>query len=173
MTVLVPLAGCRHRAVKTVTMAPVPPEIGPVMVSVPPPTHPTEPLPTPDKPVVATAVPVPAPPKKVHRKKPVSVPVAPPVQVAAAAPPPAITLGQLSAGGTAGSPSRTETEQTLAEQKQRLEKLAAAAAAAHPADVEQVRRFLKGADDAWNTGDVEGAHTLALKAKVMLDDLQR
>jgi hypothetical protein len=35
----------------------------------------------------------------------------------------------------------------------------------------QIREFLKQARDALTSGDVDGAHTLALKAKVLLDEL--
>jgi hypothetical protein len=35
----------------------------------------------------------------------------------------------------------------------------------------QIREFLKQARDALTAGDVDGAHTLALKAKVLLDEL--
>lgn len=35
----------------------------------------------------------------------------------------------------------------------------------------QVREFLKQARDAMTSGDVDGAHTLAVKAKVLLDEL--
>lgn len=170
---LLVLAGCRHRQPKLAAAVPLPPDIHPVMVSVPPPTHPTEPLPEPEKSVVQEVIPPPPPPKKVRKKRAVPVPPAPaaPVQVAAATPP--ISLGQLSAGGDAGSALRSETEQLAAAQKQRLDHLPAPLAAAHTTEVDQVRRFLKGADSAWQSGDVEGAHTLALKAKILLDDLLR
>ena len=168
------LAGCRHKAA-TLVVPPTAPEIAPVMVSVPPPTHPTEPLPAATVPVAEGHAPVVPPPKRPHKHK--AAP-APPVQVAVVAPPPAaaaapaIALGQLSAGGDAGSGLRAETETMLAVQMQRLDRLPTAVAAAHAADVEQARRFLKGADEAWKTGDVEGAHTLVVKAKVLLDDLR-
>lgn len=143
------------------------------MVSVPPPTHPTEPLPSAAPAVVVTPAPIVVVPRKVRRRKP--APVAP-VQVAVVPPPasaPSIVLGQLSAGGEAGSGSRSETEGLLAAQKSRLERLSLAVATAHAADVEQARRFLKSAEEAWKTSDLEGAHTLALKAKVLLDDLTK
>jgi hypothetical protein len=35
----------------------------------------------------------------------------------------------------------------------------------------QIHEFLKQARDALTSGDVDGAHTLALKAKVLLDEL--
>ncbi len=90
-----------------------------------------------------------------------------------AAPPPSIELGQLSAGGDSGTGLRAETNTLLTTQKLRLEKLPATIGATHAADVEQARRFLKSAEDAWKTGDVEGAHTLAVKAKVLIDDLSK
>ena len=35
----------------------------------------------------------------------------------------------------------------------------------------QIREFIKQAREALTSGDVDGAHTLALKAKVLLDEL--
>jgi len=37
----------------------------------------------------------------------------------------------------------------------------------------QIREFLKQARAALNSGDVDGAHTLAAKAKVLLGELSR
>lgn len=169
------LAGCHHRAPKASTLPPAPPDILPVMVSVPPPTHPTEPLPSTSAPVAAAPVPVVTPPRRPHKKKAVPTPPPPPPQVAVATITPAapISLGQLSAGGDSGSGLRSETDALLTTQKLRLEKLSPAIVATHPTDVEQARRFLKGAEDAWKTGDVEGAHTLGVKAKVLVDDLSK
>ena len=59
----------------------------------------------------------------------------------------------------------------MASQKQRLEHLPSTLVSAHPTETDQVRRFLKGSETAWQAGDVEGAHTLALKAKILMDDL--
>ena len=140
-----------------------PPDIRPVMVSVPPPTHPSEPLPVPDKPVVVEVAPTPTPPKKIRKKRPVPVAQASapaPAQVAAAEP--AISLGQLSAGGDSGTALRSETEQMMATQKQRLERLPSPVVTAHATEADQVRRFLKGSETAWQAGDVEGcAHPCA------------
>ena len=41
----------------------------------------------------------------------------------------------------------------------------------HKADVEQARLYIRQAQESWNASDVEAAHTLATKAKVLLDDL--
>ena len=145
------------------------------MVSVPPPTHPTEPLPSTSVPAAAAPFPIVTPPRRPHRKKAVPAPPPAPPQVAVTttAPPPSIELGQLSAGGGSGTGLRSETYTLLTTEKLRLEKLPATIAATHAADVEQARRFLKSAEDAWKAGDVEGAHTLAVKAKVLVDDLSK
>ena len=172
LTLSLSLAGCHRRVPAAMALPALPPDIGPVMVSVPPPTHPTEPLPEPTVPVASAPVPPAPAPKKPHKHKVKPAPVPPPVQVAASTSPP-IALGQLSTGGDAGKDLRGDTETLLAVQKQRLDRLAGNVTAAHTADVEQARRFLKGAEDAWKTGDVDGAHTLAVKAKVLIDDLSR
>lgn len=166
------MAGCRHRQPKAIAVILPPPEIHPVMVSVPPPTHPSEPLPLPEKPIVVEVTPLPTPSKKIRKKRTVSVaPVATPAPTQVAVAEPAISLGQLSAGGDSGTALRSETEQMIATQKQRLEKLPSPLVSSHATETDQVRRFLKGSETAWRTGDVEGAHTLALKAKILLDDL--
>ncbi len=41
------------------------------------------------------------------------------------------------------------------------------------AQVSKVKNFLKDAQEALNTGDAEGAKTLATKAKLLLDDLEK
>jgi ribosomal protein S20 len=39
--------------------------------------------------------------------------------------------------------------------------------------VSKVKNFLKDAEDALKSGDAEGAKTLATKAKLLLDDLEK
>ena len=96
-----------------------------------------------------------------------------PVQqvVLAPAPPPLpqLDLGQLSAGDPA--PLRQQTEDLLRSQQRRLNAISPAIAALHSQQIEQARLFLKQADDAWQKSDVDGAHTLATKAKVLLDEV--
>ena len=41
------------------------------------------------------------------------------------------------------------------------------------AQVSKVKNFLKDAQDALKSGDAEGAKTLATKAKLLLDDLEK
>ena len=178
--VLLPLAGCHRHARQTLALPPAPPEIAPVMVSVPPPTHPTEPLPAQPKAVVTIVAPAekprrrPAKPRKTTATVPppiASTPAAPPpVQTAAVTPPP-INLGTLSAGGDSSNNSRQETTDLIHAQTQRIVGLQSTFVNDHKADVEQARLYLRQAQDAWSSSDVEAARTLATKAKVLLDDL--
>lgn len=168
------LAGCHHRAKQVVVAPPPPPEIAPVMVSVPPPTHRSEPIPAP----IATVPPPPPvvePPKKParpsRRKEPSQPTPAPPVQTAAVEAP--IELGELSAGGEASSGQKQETYNLIHALSARVSALPASITSGHKREVERAKRFLKQAEDSWNNADIEGAHTLAIKAKVLLDDLQK
>ncbi len=178
------LSGCHRHAKQVFALPPAPPEIAPVMVSVPPPTHPTEPLPAPIKPVVTVAPPPEKPAKKpsrIRRVPPATTAIQPPAsglpapaQTASAATPPAappISLGQLSAGGETAGNLRQQTIDLIHSQTQRVSGLQNAFVNEHKDDVEQTRLYIRQAQESWNTSDVEAAHTLATKAKVLLDDL--
>ncbi|WP_157178277.1 hypothetical protein [Terriglobus roseus] len=163
------LAGC-HRNPKIVAAAtPPPPPVE--MISVPPPSHPTEPLP--EEPVIASPeLPLVVPP--VRRPQPPrrrSTPAAPPTQTAVAAPPP-MDLGNLTTGGESTNTALLqETDDLLKTQTRRLAGISTATIALHTQQVEQARLFLKQASDAWTKQDIEGARTLATKAKVILDEV--
>jgi hypothetical protein len=120
-----------------------------------------------------------APVKPARHRRPVNKSVQPPpdtTQQAANIPPPApvetpavSAIGQLSSGNSSSSQQQTldsiaATERglnginrTLSDQDQKT--------AAH------IREFLKQAREALATGDVDGANTLAAKAKVLLGEL--
>lgn len=162
-----PLAGCNKRVV--VATAPPPPPTP--VVSVPPPTHPTEPLP--EIPVIASPeVPIPTEPTvrpPVRRRPPTTNQ---PVETASAAPPGIADLGELTTGGESNNEQfRRQTEDLLRTQNRRLGSLSSAAIAMHSKQVEQARLFLKQAADAWKKQDMEGARTLGTKAKVILDEI--
>ena len=164
-----PLAGC-HKRVMVATVPPLPPPTP--VVSVPPPTHPTEALP--EIPLIASPdVPIPTepPPRPpVRRRPPTSTQ---PVETASTAPSGIADLGQLTTGGESNNESfRRQTEDLLRTQNRRLAALPAAVAAMHSQQVEQARLYLKQAADAWNKQDMEGARTLGTKAKVILDEIQ-
>jgi hypothetical protein len=159
LSVVAMLSGC-HKKAPVAAAPPLPP---PEMSSVPPLSHHTDP--DPDIPLEeAEALTVLLPRHTVFRYRPV------PLQqiIIAPAPPPPIELGQLTAGDTA---PRQETEDLLRSQQRRLSAISPAIAALHSQQVEQARLFLKQADDAWQKSDVDGARTLATKAKVLLDEV--
>ena len=176
------VSGCRHSSRHVAVAPPLPPDVTPQMVSVPPPTHPSEPLPP--RPVVPTATVVPPPeaPRKLRktRRAPAATTSAPapaspapaPAQTAAANPP-ANPLGQLSTGGESTGQGLQETAGLLHSLETRFAGIPANVQSEHKTEVEQVKRFLAQADEALKTSDTEGARTLAVKAKVLLDEIQK
>lgn len=154
------MTGC-HKQVLVVAAPPLPP---PVMISVPPPTHPAEPeldMPLEEAPGLTATLPR----HPVFRYRPS------PLQriTIARAPAPPIKLGHLTAGDAA--PLRQQTEDLLRAQQRRLSGVSPSIAALHSQQIEQARLFLRQADDAWKKSDVDGALTLATKAKVLLDEV--
>jgi hypothetical protein len=153
------LSGC-HKKVVVAAAPPLPP---PEMTSVPPLSHHTDP--DPDMPLEeAEASTVLLPRHTVLRYRPMPMRHIKIPRI----PPPPIELGQLTAGDTA---PRQATEDLLRSQQRRLGAISPAIAALHSQQVEQARLFLKQADDAWQLSDLDGARTLATKAKVLLDEV--
>jgi ribosomal protein S20 len=115
-----------------------------------------------------------AKPKR-ERKKPAPKPVTPePVQVASIAPPPEETaIGALTAGGEASPQTKQDAADLIASSEKRLNALSAQKAEEEKAQVSKVKNFLKDAQEALKSGDAEGAKTLATKAKLLLDDLEK
>jgi outer membrane biosynthesis protein TonB len=184
---LVPLLqGCDHKAQTTQTQTLAPP-----IVDTPPPkpatvskadlppvvigeTAPAKPKPS------DTTTPVTEPPKKPvrHPKKPATTPPAAttaptPTQEAAApaAAPSVSAIGQLS-GGASGD-LRSETNDTIAATEKGLNGVTRSLSDQEQKIAAQIREFIKQAKDALTTGDVDGAHTLAMKAKVLLTELNQ
>lgn len=95
-------------------------------------------------------------------------------QLAALTPPSSpVELGQLTTGGEAGNASlRQQTENLLRNQQKRLAALPGNLVTRDSPQVQQVKLFLRQADDAWKALDLEGTRTLATKARVLLDELQ-
>ena len=115
---------------------------------------------------------------KRERKKPVpkAVSVPEPVQMANVAPPPTpedTAIGALTAGGEANPQTKQEAEDLITSSEKRLNTLSAQKAEDEKAQVSKVKNFLKDAQEALKTGDAEGAKTLATKAKLLLDDLEK
>jgi hypothetical protein len=165
------LTGCfLHRHHKN-PPAPLAPKID--NSSVPPPTQlppPEVTIPT-QPPVSATKLPTqtPKPPPK-HRKAPANAAPSPDVQQTSVGTPAVNAIGQLSSGDPADLGRQTEasiasTERGLNDVSQRLNDQEQKTAA-------HIREFLKQAKAALASGDVDGASTLAAKAKVLLSELQ-
>jgi ribosomal protein S20 len=168
---MVGLGGCRHKP----QLAPLPPVMSPVALEeIPEP----EDLPMVEAPQIKLP-PVPvatnAKPKR-ERKKPAPKVTAPepPVQVASVAPPPEETaIGALTAGGEASPQTKQDAADLIASSEKRLNALPVKKAEDEKAQVSKVKNFLKDAQDALKSGDAEGAKTLATKAKLLLDDLEK
>ncbi len=90
-------------------------------------------------------------------------------------PPPAnpavSAIGQLSSGDPANS--RQQIESSIADIERRLNGVNRALSDSEQKTADHIREFLKQARAALASGDVEGAHTLAAKAQVLLAELTR
>jgi len=89
------------------------------------------------------------------------------------APPEADPIGSLSLGGEASPRAQQEATEMIASIEQRLSALPNGKARQERAQVSRIRNFRRQAQEALNTGDVEGAKTLATKARLLLDDLEK
>ncbi len=83
-------------------------------------------------------------------------------------------IGALTPGGADQTPqARQDAQALLASTDRRLNALPAQAQQTQKAQISQIRNFWRQAVDAFKAGDTEGARTLALKAKLLLDDLEK
>jgi len=172
------LGGCFH---KTPLMVTLPLNTAPVdLASAPEPENPelleeppAEELPVP----IAEAAATPRP-----RRRPTPRPVTP----AATAPANAQTqvastegvdeesaIGALTAGGDATPQTRQEATELIASNDKRLKALPASVVKSQRSQINKILNFQRQAQAALNTGDAEGAKTLATKAKLLLYDLDR
>lgn len=163
-----------HRAPRLPVLPPV---LTPIpLVNVPPPANPPLiPAPVvklPPMPIAAAA----ATPRREHRRL---TPRSSTTSTEEAAPEPEPTaddsaaIGDLTAGGAANPQAQHEAASLIRTIQLRLNKLSPQTARRQHAQVNRVRNFWKQAQEALNSGDVEGATTLATKAKLLLDDLDR
>jgi hypothetical protein len=184
MVALVGLEGCRHKT-QIATLPPVQTPVG--LENVPPPTDKAAPLietpqvKLPPVPVAAAAT----KPKK-EKKKPTKVVATTPVpaapvetaqtQVASAAPPAsaeATAIGSLTAGGETNPQTKHDAADLIASIEKRLNALPAQKAEEQKVQISKVKNFLRDSQVALQSGDAEGAMTLATKAKLLLDDLEK
>jgi outer membrane biosynthesis protein TonB len=141
--------------------APAPKDLPPPVVTVPQ-TQPTPQQPAPPKPEEK-----PAKHTTTHHAKPEQKTTEQAANTAPAVP----AVGQLSPGDP--SDLRNQTEDSLASTERGLKDLNRPLDDQEQKTVAQIREFLKQAHAALTTGDVDGAHTLALKAKVLLGEINK
>lgn len=130
------------------------------------------------QPPPAPQVKPPEPPKKParHSKKPAATPqTATGTEETAKTTPPGTSsesaIGQLS-GGASGD-MRSQTQDTINSVEKGVNGITRPLSDAEKKTETQIREFLKEARQALDTGDTDGAHTLANKAKVLLSELNQ
>lgn len=98
-----------------------------------------------------------------------------PAQQAASMEPSGVSpIGQLSSGeGAAGSQKRHETSDLIATTEQRLNGIKRTLSSQEQETAAQIRTYLKQAKQALTVDDLDGASTLATKAKVLLEELTK
>ena len=160
--------------------------------------HPlASPLPQPS--AQSVPLPPPPPPKKVRQKK--VKPVPKPADTAQSAPAPAVAqpsatqtaaqaaapqsaaatpsaaaspIGQLTTGDSAlGERTKHETADLIGETQQGLSGIKRPLSSDEKTTAAQIRTFLRQAQQALDNGDTDGAHTLATKARLLLDELTK
>jgi hypothetical protein len=172
------LSGCLHKKVAVVSLpvnkgpielASFPMPESPVMIEAPP----QEDIPVP----VAEAAANPRP-----RRRPTPRPVNPTAAAPANTPPQVAAaeglgddsaIGALTAGGETTPQTRQEATELIASNDKRLKALPATTVKAQRSQINKILNFQRQAQSALNSGDAEGAKTLATKAKLLLYDLDR
>jgi hypothetical protein len=160
------LTACFHKTNHTQTEPLAPP-----IVDAPPPTP--EPSPTNLPPPVIT-VPNQAPPPSTGTEP--QTPPKPPVKHRKSTPKPApqsnqgvSAIGQLSSGDAGDTVQ--QTIDSIAGTERGLNAITRTLSTQEEKTAEQIREFIKQARAALASGDVDGAHTLAIKARVLLAEL--
>jgi hypothetical protein len=116
---------------------------------------------------------LPAPP--IPRKRP-AIPkeeTQPPAPPAAEPAPAELAIGNLSTGTDATPQIQQQAQEMISSVFKRIEALSGRTAGAQRRDLDRVRNFLKQAQEALNTGDIDGAKNLAVKAGLLVDGLEK
>jgi hypothetical protein len=191
--------GCSHKAAPPPQQAQAPPlQTGKGTLPPPDTTQQQEksetPLASPLPPPSAQSVPLPPPtPKKVRKKpKPAPSKSTDTTQTAGATPlanaataqatPQTVSapggsgspIGQLTTGDSAlGERTKHETADLIGGTQQGLNGIKRSLSTDEQVTASQIRTFLKQAQQELDSGDTDGAHTLATKAKLLLDELTK
>jgi outer membrane biosynthesis protein TonB len=169
---LLPLlfAGCSHKPQQEPLAPPIedapPPKPLPSPTTLPPPVI-TIPKETPEPSSVEPPKPALAPPARQKKHTP------PPstTQQAPIARPSVSAIGQLSSGDP--SDLRRQTVDSIASTERGMNGIHRSLNEQEKKTASQIKEYLKQAHAALNSGDVDGAHTLAAKAKVLLGELSQ
>jgi hypothetical protein len=161
------LTGCFHHKTQVAQNQPTAPPIEDTSASKPEPANLPPPVVTiPEQPQQQQITPPPEPVKKpAHRKKPAN----PNPQVASSGQPAVSAIGVLGAGDPTNM--RQQTDSMIEQTEKSLNGMSRQLNAQEQKTAAQIREYIKQARDALTTGDVDGAHNLATKAKVLLDEL--
>jgi ribosomal protein S20 len=163
------LTGCFHHKTQVAQNQPLappledtpPPRPEPAPTNLPPPVV-TIPEQATQQQIAPPPEPVKKPPK--HRK-----PANTNTQVASAASPPSVpAIGNLT---TSDPNTRQQTDASIEQTEKTLNGITRKLNDQEQKTAAQIREFIKQAREALTAGDVDGAHTLATKAKVLLDEL--
>lgn len=181
------LAGCRHRhqaAVPAAAQAPAVP-LWQVANNVPPPYLTTPRLVEVNLvPEVKKSVPEPRKPVRHIRPRHVTIPASPepapsqagptPEQIASGVPTDISPIGKLSAAGESTNLSRrTQIADEIDSTQKGLDGIKRQLNKQEQTTVDQIRTFLEKAKQALNSADLDGAHTLVTKARVLLKEIER
>lgn len=167
------LSGCMHLH-KAPKLPVLPPVLTPIpLVKIPPPENlPLIPAPVVELPPIPIAAAAASPRRERRHLAPKSA--AAPAEEATPEPmTDEAAIGDLTAGGAANPQAQHEAASLIHTIQLRLNGLSPQIARRQRSQVNRVRNFWKQAQEALNSGDVEGATTLATKAKLLLDDLDR
>lgn len=159
------MVACQHKQqkVQLPPLAPVDTANIPPPPNAPPPANET----IPTKPTQEAPTPPEQAQKPVVKKK---KPKPPDTTEQAANPTPEVSaIGQLSSGDPADF--RLQTQDSIAAIEQGLQKINRNLDDSEKKTADHIREFIKEAKEALATGDVDGAHTLADKARVLLNEL--
>lgn len=163
------LSGCRHKPIQSTlpigVLAPVDLETPPSDADAPTIAE----LPKPELGPLPSVQPPPAP-----RRRPVSTPKEnESTQVANNDAAAVLAIGALSAGGDDATHSTQQVQDLINAVLKRIAALTSQTLSAQRSEVRQVRNFLDQAQKALKSGDAEGAHTLATKAGLLMDDVEK
>lgn len=164
-------SGCRHKPIRSPlpigVLAPVDletsaPEDNPPQIAM---------LPQPELGQLPAEEP-PVPPRR--RPAPGQKETEPPgTQVAANDSPAALAIGSLSAGGEDVTHTAQQAQDLINSVFKRIVALSSQVASAQKREIRQVRNFLDQAQKALKSGDAEGANTLATKASLLMDEVEK